>query len=104
MASFKRIQSQVFKTNCLSCHGESSSGLAGNLDLRENTAYKSLVNVKAPVSEEGMNYVTPGDPHNSFILEILEENPIHKDMFNSTGKQEILALIKTWIQEGAPNN
>ena len=72
--------------------------------LRENTAYKSLVNVKAPVSEEGMNYVTPGDPHNSFILEILEENPIHKDMFNSTGKQEILALIKTWIQEGAPNN
>ena len=32
LASFKRIQAQVFDLNCLSCHG-GGSGLAGQLDL-----------------------------------------------------------------------
>ena len=57
LASFKRVQAQVFDLNCLSCHG-GGSGLAGQLDLRDDVAYKSLVNVKAPLSEEGKNYVS----------------------------------------------
>ena len=87
LASFKRIQ-----------------GLAGQLDLRDDVAYKSLVNVKAPLSEEGKNYVTPGNINNSFLLDILENNPVHKDMFNSSGKQEVLALIQGWILGGALDN
>lgn len=93
----------MFDKACLSCHGESTS-LAGNLDLRPEVAYKSLVNVKAPMSEEGKNYVTPNSINNSYLLEILEDNPIHKDMFNSAGKREIIALIQTWIQGGALDN
>ena len=77
LASFKRVQAQVFDLNCLSCHG-GGSGLAGQLDLRDDVAYKSLVNVKAPLSEEGKNYVTPGDINDSFLLDILEDNPVHK--------------------------
>ena len=103
LASFKRIQAQVFDLNCLSCHG-GGSGLAGQLDLRDDVAYKSLVNVKAPLSEEGKNYVTPGNINNSFLLDILENNPVHKDMFNSSGKQEVLALIQGWILGGALDN
>ena len=38
------------------------------------------------------------------LIDILEDNEYHKDMFNSTGKQEILGLIKTWIDAGAENN
>ena len=87
----------------LSCHG-GGSGLAGQLDLRDDVAYKSLVNVKAPLSEEGKNYVTPGNINNSFLLDILENNPVHKDMFNSSGKQEVLALIQGWILGGALDN
>ena len=64
----------------------------------------SLVNVKAPLSEEGKNYVTPGDINDSFLLDILEDNPVHKDMFNSSGKQEVLALIQGWILGGALDN
>lgn len=104
LASFDRIQSQVFKTSCLSCHGESSSGLSGKLDLRKEAAYKALVNVEAPLSKDGKNYVTPGNPNNSFLLDILEDNPIHKDMFNSYGKQEVVGLIETWIKRGAADN
>ena len=103
LASFKRIQAQVFDLICLSCHG-GGSGLAGQLDLRDDVAYKSLVNVKAPLSEEGKNYVTPGNINNSFLLDILENNPVHKDMFNSSGKQEVLALIQGWILGGALDN
>lgn len=103
LASFKRVQAQVFDLNCLSCHG-GGSGLAGQLDLRDDVAYKSLVNVKAPLSEEGKNYVTPGDINDSFLLDILEDNPVHKDMFNSSGKQEVLALIQGWILGGALDN
>ena len=99
----KSIQAQVFDLNCLSCHG-GGSGLAGQLDLRDDVAYKSLVNVKAPLSEEGKNYVTPGNINNSFLLDILENNPVHKDMFNSSGKQEVLALIQGWILGGALDN
>ena len=93
LVSFKRVQAQVFDLNCLSCHG------GGDRDwpvswILGTMAYKSLVNVKAPLSEEGKNYVTPGDINDSFLLDILEDNPVHKDMFNSSGKQEVLALIK----------
>ena len=93
----------VGELDCLSCHG-GGSGLAGQLDLRDDVAYKSLVNVKAPLSEEGKNYVTPGDINDSFLLDILEDNPVHKDMFNSSGKQEVLALIQGWILGGALDN
>ncbi|MDY3069471.1 MAG: hypothetical protein SOR57_07440 [Parabacteroides sp.] len=104
LGSYTRIQSQVFDNNCLSCHGGSSSTPAGNLDLRHDVSYKSLVNVKAPVSPDGKNYVTPGDLQNSFLLDILEEHPIHRDIFNSSGKKEILGLIEGWILGGAKNN
>lgn len=103
LGSFDRIQEQVFAMNCLSCHGESTS-LAGGLDLRPEAAYRNLVNVKAPLSEEGKNYVTPGDIHQSFLLDVLENHPVHADMFNSTGKQEILSLIRGWINAGALDN
>lgn len=104
LGSFDRIKEQVFKPNCIACHGGSSSGLAGGLDLREEVAYRSLVNVKAPLSEEGKNYVTPGDIHDSYLLDILNSNPIHSDMFNSSGKQEVLGLIRGWILGGALDN
>ena len=103
LASFKRIQAQVFDKACLSCHGESTS-LAGQLDLRPKVSYKSLVNVQAPMSKEGKNYVTPKSINNSYLLDILEDNPIHSDMFNSAGKQEIIALIQAWILGGALDN
>ena len=34
----------------------------------------------------------------------VEDNPVHKDMFNSSGKQEVFALIQGWILGGALDN
>lgn len=100
LATFDRVQQQVFNLNCTACHG-ASTHLAGNLNLTEGNAYKALVNVEAPLTDNKKVYVAPGKPEDSFLLDILQENPYHTDLFNSTGKQEVLALIKTWISDGA---
>lgn len=102
LAKFDRIQQQVFNLNCTACHG-GSTHLAGNLDLTEGKSYRALVNVKAPLTGDKKLYVAPGKPEESYLLDILQENTYHADLFNSTGKQEILGLIKTWISEGAPS-
>ncbi len=103
LASYDRIQEQVFDANCIACHGGSTQ-VAGKLNLTRDKSYAALVDVEAPLSPDKKKYVDPGNPNNSYLPEILEENAYHKDMFNSTGKQEVLALIKTWIQEDAPDN
>ena len=72
--------------------------------MTEDKAYAALVNVEAPLSPEKKKYVSPGNAEESYLIDILEDNEYHKDMFNSTGKQEILGLIKTWIDAGAENN
>lgn len=100
LATFDRVQQQVFDLNCTACHG-GSTHLAGNLDLTEGKSHQALVNVKAPLSEDKKFYVVPGRPEESYLLDILQENTYHTDLFNSTGKQEVLGLIKTWIAEGA---
>lgn len=100
LAKFDRIQQQVFNLNCTACHG-GSTHLAGNLDLTEDKSYRALVNVEAPLAENNKLYVAPGKPEESYLLDILRENTYHTDLFNSTGKQEVLGLIKTWIAEGA---
>lgn len=100
LATFDRVQQQVFNLNCTACHG-GSSHLSGNLDLTEGKSYRALVNVSTPLSEDKKLYVAPGKPEESFLMDMLEESTYHSDLFNSTGKQEVLGLIKTWISQGA---
>ena len=102
VASFSRIQTQVFNAKCVMCHGGSTT-TAGDLDLTAAKAYNSLINVKAPHSDEGKNYVTPGDLNNSYLLDVLEHDN-HIDIFNGAEQREVRALIRTWIKAGAENN
>ena len=102
VASFSRIQTQVFNAKCVMCHGGSTT-TAGDLDLTAAKAYQSLINVKAPHSAKGKNYVTPGDLNNSYLLDVLEHDN-HIDIFNGAEQREVRALIRTWIKAGAENN
>ena len=87
---------------CVMCHGGSTT-TAGDLDLTAAKAYQSLINVKAPHSAKGKNYVTPGDLNNSYLLDVLEHDN-HIDIFNGAEQREVRALIRTWIKAGAENN
>lgn len=90
LASFSRIQQQVFNESCVACHGGSTHP-AGGLTLTEGKSHAALVGT----------HVIPGDPENSNLIDVLETSDRHKDMFNSSGKQEVLALIEAWIKDGA---
>jgi len=72
----------IFTADCISCHNASR-----NPDLREGFAYAALVPA----------YVTPNDPDASLLLTKLIDG--HRSV-NTTD----LALIKTWINQGAKNN
>lgn len=102
VATFSRMQSQVFNQKCVMCHGGSTS-LAGDLDLTYGKAYNALLNVKAPHSAESKNYVTPGDLDNCYLLDVMDHDN-HADIFNGAERREVLALIRTWVKAGAKNN
>lgn len=103
LASFERIQKQIFNDNCVACHGGSTHAAAG-LYLTDGKSYDAIVNVPADLSSEGKMIVNPGKPNASFITDILLEDIVnynHSDIFAST--PEFITLMKTWISEGAKN-
>jgi mono/diheme cytochrome c family protein len=77
----------LFKERCSACHGENAMK---GLDL---TTYQSAMSgsVDGPV-------ITPGDPENSLLIKMQSGNQPH---FGQLTPEE-LALVKQWIEAGAP--
>ena len=105
LACYDRIQKQVFDASCIACHGKSAGTPAGNLFLTEGKSYAALVNVKADAAVANQKfYVTPGEPEQSFLLDILSEDILrhnHTDIFNGSETIEINNLLNAWINKGA---
>ncbi|WP_075558975.1 hypothetical protein [Parabacteroides timonensis] len=102
LSSFDRVQSQIFNDNCIICHGGSTEA-GGGLYLTEGNSYKSLVNVIAPLSKENKVFVKPGEPDDSFVMDVLSNDILdkydHSDIFASM--PEYISLMESWIEEGA---
>lgn len=102
VSMFEGIQRNVFNTDCVGCHGASTTA-AGGLFLTEETSYASLVNVAADLSPEGKPLVKPGEPDESFIMDVLLSDGVirhdHKDILS--GKAEKISLLRSWISNGA---
>ena len=79
-------------------------GLAGYSYNAQYVQKQEIKHFTAFFSVTGKMLNTQNDINDSFLLDILEDNPVHKDMFNSSGKQEVLALIQGWILGGALDN
>ena len=106
-AEFAHDVLPILQKNCVSCHvtGEELGGLG----LAPSLAYRQLVNV--PSHESTLLRVKPGAPEESYLLHKL--NGTHLDQGGSGGRMPLglppladtqLALIRQWIQSGAPNN
>ena len=97
----------LFDAVCMPCH--SNPGPAGGLPLEAANAYAALVNVPAIIDCKGMVRVKPGDPDNSeLILSVTggtcgNRMPLTNPTYFDKATAE-LALVRTWIQNGAPNN
>ena len=103
LASFDRIQKQIFNDNCVACHGGSTHA-AAELYLTEEKSYNAIINIQADLSSEGKVIVKPYEPNASFIIDILQKDILnynHSDIFAST--PEFITLMETWISEGAQN-
>jgi hypothetical protein len=94
----------------MSCHARDPFG--GDLDLTEEHAYGSLLNIPATQSI-GKTRVIPGDPLNSFLVQKLTNN-LTMDEGNPMPQGEgirwqppdpaQLKVLECWIARGAPND
>jgi mono/diheme cytochrome c family protein len=104
-----QIQEQIFTPHCASCH---VAGGSGPMPLTDpGTSYASLVGVdptNSTARQAGKKRVVPGDPSRSFLMD-----KITGEMEFGEGDRmpqnahplsaEAIALIRRWIQAGAPS-
>ena len=103
MATFSSIQALVFDPRCVQHHGDRE--VQAGLNLSEGVSYTNLVNV--PSTQTGLDLVEPGDAENSYLIHKLEGRvgivggpmPLSGDPLTA-GE---IAVIRDWIDAGAPN-
>jgi hypothetical protein len=111
--SFELNVQPIFTDDCgvVGCHVPGSP--TGGLILAEGFAFSQIVNVSAGEAPT-LNYVTPGDPADSFLAVKINYN----GLFATKGKGSLMpapatgstlspdeiATIANWIAQGAVNN
>ena len=103
-----QIQQQIFNPACIACHTDEGRTPSSNLNLKTGVSIANLINV-ASVGKAGATRVVPGNPSGSYLIQKLEgapdivglRMPRNGPPFLTT---EQIALIRQWIQNGAPNN
>lgn len=104
----QQIQAQILNPACVSCHTDEGRTPAAGLNLRSGTAHGQLVGV-ASSRKPGAVRVIAGNPSGSYLVQKLEGAPdIVGLRMPLTGPPFLtdaqVALIRLWIQNGAPNN
>lgn len=102
LATYDRIQHQVFNNYCTACHGTGEHPAAG-LSLMEDKSYASLVNVPAPLSPTSKMLVKPGLTSQSFLIDVLTDDMLNYNHTDVLPEEELITLLKTWIDNGAQN-
>jgi mono/diheme cytochrome c family protein len=103
-----QIQQQILNPACVACHTDEGRTPASGLNLKTGAAHGQLVGV-ASVGKPGAIRVVAGNPGSSYLIQKLEgaadivglRMPRNGPPFLTT---EQIALIRQWIQNGAPNN
>jgi len=104
-----QIQQQILTPACSSCHTDDGRTPAGGLNLRAAaTSHSNLVGV-ASTGKAGATRVIAGNPSGSYLVQKLEgaadivglRMPRNGPPFLTDAQ---VALIRQWIQIGAPNN
>ena len=104
----QQIQAQILTPACVSCHTDEGRNPSGGLNLKSGTAYAALVGVPS-TAKAGAIRVIAGNPSGSYLVQKLEgaadivglRMPRNGPPFLTDAQ---VALIRQWIQNGAPNN
>jgi mono/diheme cytochrome c family protein len=103
-----QIQQQILNPACVACHTDEGRTPSSNLNLKTGVSIANLVNI-ASVGKAGAVRVIAGNPSGSYLIQKLEgapdivglRMPRNGPPYLTT---EQIALIRQWIQNGAPNN
>jgi mono/diheme cytochrome c family protein len=103
-----QIQQQILTPACAGCHTDDGRTPAGGLNLKSGSAHAQLVGVASTV-KAGAIRVIPGNPSGSYLVQKLEGAPDIMGLRMPRNGPPYLtdaqvALIRQWIQIGAPNN
>jgi len=106
-ATFSAVQAQIFNASCAfsGCHGGSSP--AQGMNLSEGMAYANIVNV-ASSEQPSLDRIKPDDPDESYLyLKVTGDSSISGSRMPLGGgalSQDLLDLLRDWIERGAPND
>lgn len=98
LASYARIQSQVFDSYCIRCHGAGNQA-AANLNLTKEYSQKSLIGVPAALSDKGELLIAPQQADKSFLIKVLKEDVIQYNHMDVLPEAELVTLIETWVDQ-----
>jgi mono/diheme cytochrome c family protein len=103
-----QIQAQILTPACTACHSDDGRTPSAGMNLKSGVALANLVNVTSS-GKPGATRVIPGNPSGSYLVQKLEGAPdIVGLRMPRTGPPYLtdaqVALIRQWIQNGAPNN
>jgi mono/diheme cytochrome c family protein len=105
--TFASIQSEILTPKCATCHTGTGTRLPGIMNLREGSAYASLVGV-ASIEKPALLRVAPGDPENSYIYHKLEGAPgiggARMPLNGTPLTDGQIRVIERWIETGAAND
>jgi mono/diheme cytochrome c family protein len=104
----QQIQAQILTPACASCHTDDGRTPAGGLNLKSGSAFLNLVGVPS-TGKPGAVRVIAGNPSGSYLVQKLEGAPDIVGLRMPRNGPPFLtdaqvALIRQWIQNGAPNN
>ena len=105
-ATFSAVQQQIFTQSCAfsGCHGGDSP--AQGLSLAAGDAYDEIVNV--PSNQSSLDLIEPSQPDDSYLyLKVTGDSSITGSRMPRGGaalSQQLLDLLRDWIERGAPND
>ncbi|MEO7208569.1 MAG: TIGR03118 family protein [Steroidobacteraceae bacterium] len=107
-----QLQTQIFTPICSGCHTGVGTGLPGVQNLTSGNTFANIVNVTS-IEQPSLLRIKPNDSANSYLVQkILGAPGITGSrmpfgcglMSNPCLDQATIALVQTWVSQGALNN
>ena len=88
----------IFRQRCGECHGAEDE----NGEVRTEVSLNLLEYERVMAGSEFGTVVEAGDPANSFLLDMIMDGTMPEQ--GDPVPEEEIAVIRAWIEAGAPNN
>ena len=98
--SFAKQILPIFQNRCAKCHG----GEDENGEVLTEVSLSLLEYERVMVGSEFGTVIEAGDPDGSFLIDMITAGDMPPEGEGDKVPEEEIALIRTWIEQGALNN